>query len=48
MHSMGVVHRDLKMENVMVDWEVVDEFTGEQEMICKVCDFGFVKVLEAG
>lgn len=29
MHSMDVVHRDLKMENVMIDWEVVDEFTGE-------------------
>mmetsp|Transcript_9943 Transcript_9943/g.13531 ORF Transcript_9943/g.13531 Transcript_9943/m.13531 type:complete len:126 (+) Transcript_9943:274-651(+) len=46
MHVMGVVHRDLKMENVMVDFE--SDYKGREELICKVSDFGFVTVLEAG
>merc|ERR1719502_2532434 len=35
MHSMGVVHRDLKLENVLL-----------KDDKCKVCDFGLAHVFE--
>ena len=44
MHNKGVVHRDLKMENVMVDLEKNED--GSSEIICKVADFGFATILE--
>jgi len=44
MHKKGVVHRDLKMENVMVDLETNED--GETELICKLTDFGFATILE--
>ena len=40
------MHRDLKMENVMVDLETSP--SGDQEIICKLADFGFATVLEEG
>lgn len=46
MHKQGIVHRDLKMENVMVDLETTP--SGETEIICKLADFGFATVLEEG
>lgn len=46
MHKEGVVHRDLKMENVMVDIDT--DANGEKEIICKLTDFGFACVLEQG
>ena len=45
-HSIGVIHRDLKMENILIDFEVNEH--GEEEMICKLADFGFSTVLEYG
>jgi serine/threonine protein kinase len=33
-HSKDVIHRDLKIENVLID----------EHMIAKICDFGFVKL----
>ena len=44
MHKQGVVHRDLKMENVMVDIEV--NRRGEAELVCKITDFGLATVLK--
>lgn len=44
MHKQGFVHRDLKMENVMVDVEKGED--GESELIFKVADFGFATILE--
>jgi len=38
MHSQGVVHRDLKLENVLLD-------NGDN---CKVCDFGLAHTYEMG
>lgn len=38
MHSQGVVHRDLKLENVLLD-------NGDN---CKVCDFGLAHMYEMG
>lgn len=36
MHAMGVVHRDLKLENILLD----------RDDNCKVCDFGLTHVYE--
>lgn len=48
MHKKGVVHRDLKMENVMVDVEKDDIEEGHPEMIVKVADFGLATILDTG
>ncbi|KAH0488988.1 MAG: hypothetical protein KVP17_003864 [Porospora cf. gigantea B] len=37
-HSSGVMHRDLKLENILVDEEVEPGF-----LICKIADFGLSK-----
>lgn len=44
LHKQNVVHRDLKLDNIMVDLEKIDET--KTSMICKVTDFGFAKALE--
>ena len=46
MHRKGVVHRDLKMENVMV--EIEQDEDGNSIIICKLTDFGFATLLEGG
>ena len=38
------MHRDLKLENVMMDWTNVKE--GKGELICKITDFGFATMIE--
>ena len=44
MHKQNVIHRDLKLENIMVDLERIDE--EQTSLICKVTDFGFARALE--
>ena len=44
MHSKNVIHRDLKMENIMVDIE--ESETGRPELVLKLTDFGFSCVVE--
>ena len=46
MHMKKVVHRDLKMENVMVELE--EDAEGQSEIICKLADFGLSTILENG
>mgnify|MGYP001947258546 CR=1 FL=1 len=43
-HESGLVHRDLKLENVMVQLEQDED--GSCHMICKLTDFGFACVLD--
>ena len=44
LHKKNVVHRDLKLDNVMVAYEAVDEQT--TTMVCKVTDFGFAQAID--
>ena len=37
------MHRDLKLENVMMDWTNVKE--GKGELVCKITDFGFARTI---
>ena len=39
MHSAGICHRDLKLENIMV--EMPENHEGKKEIVCKLTDFGF-------
>ena len=41
LHHEKVMHRDLKLENVMMDFSDVKREDGE--LICKITDFGFAK-----
>lgn len=43
-HASNIVHRDLKLENIMVD--VVAGENGEANLICKVTDFGFACMMD--
>ena len=43
MHKQEIMHRDLKLQNVMVNIEMNN---GVPEMVCKLTDFGFSCVLE--
>ena len=44
LHKQNVIHRNLKLENIMVDLERIDE--EQTSLICKVTDFGYAKALE--
>ena len=43
MHKQNKMHRDLKLQNVMVDVEINN---GVPELVCKLTDFGFACLLE--
>ena len=44
LHNQNVVHRDLKLDNIMVDIERIDD--NQTKMVCKITDFGFAKALD--
>ena len=44
LHKQNVIHQNLKLENIMVDLERIDE--EQTSLICKVTDFGYAKALE--
>lgn len=46
MHEANLIHRDIKMENIMV--EVTRKEDGSSELVCKLTDFGFACVLDPG
>ena len=41
---MKVIHRDLKLENVLMDFS--DAYEEEGELICKLTDFGFATLMQ--
>ena len=45
-HEAGMIHRDLKMENIMVD--MTPQGDGTSDIVCKLTDFGFACVMEPG
>ena len=44
LHNINVTHRDLKLENIMV--EIEKKADGGAEIICKVTDFGFAVAMD--
>ena len=44
LHKQNVVHRDLKLDNIMIDLDRIDD--NSTTMVCKVTDFGFAKALD--
>ena len=45
LHTKGVMHRDLKLENVMIDIQNIHQ---HRESICKITDFGFARTITKG
>jgi len=41
LHRLGIIHRDLKLENVLIKME-------QGQPIVKIADFGLGKLVEAG
>lgn len=46
LHSQGIMHRDLKASNVLVDLSCSPDFTRDGYFTVKLCDFGLAKVKE--
>lgn len=44
-HASDMIHRDLKLENIMVDIED-DEEELTKKIVCKITDFGFATMIE--
>ena len=40
-HKAGVIHRDIKLENVMVDLQPTKGEPTVADIVCKLTDFGF-------
>lgn len=47
-HETGLIHRDIKIENIMVEFMPKKKWETTCEMICKLTDFGFACVIEPG
>ena len=46
MHKDNKIHRDLKMENIMVQLTENPNDENTARMVCKLTDFGFSKMLD--
>ena len=47
-HEAGLIHRDLKMENVMVDLQPTRGESTMTDIVCKITDFGFACLAQPG
>jgi len=46
LHENKVIHRDIKLENIMIDGKEKDKSTGEELFWAKIIDFGTAKLFE--
>merc|ERR1712096_550074 len=47
-HSIGLIHRDIKLENVVLDESKVAQTGGELVCPCKIIDFDTVEIYRPG
>jgi len=46
LHENKILHRDIKLENIMIDGKETDKKTGEELFWAKIIDFGTAKLFE--
>ena len=46
LHENKIIHRDIKLENIMIDGKEKDKTTGEELFWAKIIDFGTAKLFE--